>query len=358
MLREPFYMSGRHAESGLGVYAGWVAHEKSFASGQVFFSEDRDIAILLSGECFPEPAIVTRLRRKGHNFGDGKGTWLAHLYEEEGSKFWESLNGSFSGLLIDKRGARAFLFNDRYGTERVYWHQTADAFYFASEAKALLRVLPELREFDQEGVAQFLTFGCTVNWRTLFRGIEILPGGSCWVFRENSSKKERYFDSRTWEALPHLSADSFQDKFDETFKQIVPRYFDSDSPLGLALTGGLDTRMILACEPPNTTRPVTYTFTGEAGDTFDDRVATEVAKTCGLEHQLLRLGQDFFSDFAMHADETVYVTDGCFGIIGAHEIYFNKQARQLAPVRLKEGFDGLVEWIMVSRRRCDHGISR
>ena len=195
--------------------------------------------------------------------------------------------------------------------------------------------MPELREFDQQGVAQFLTFGCTVDWRTLFRGIEILPGGSCWSFQNGTSKRERYFEPQTWEALPSLSPESFQEQLDETFKRILPRYFQTDSDLGIALTGGLDTRMILACAPDNIKRHrFLIRLPGEAGETHDDRVAAEVAKACGLPHQLLRLGPDFFTDFASHADETVYVTDGCFGITGAHEIYFNRQARQLAPVRL------------------------
>ena len=72
----------------------------------------------------------------------------------------------------------------------------------------------------------------------------------------------------------------------------------------------------------------------ETGETFDDRLAARVAKACGLEHRLLRIGADFFSDFASHVDRTVYVTDGCFGLTGAHEIYLNRRARQLAPVRL------------------------
>jgi asparagine synthase (glutamine-hydrolysing) len=67
---------------------------------------------------------------------------------------------------------------------------------------------------------------------------------------------------------------------------------------------------------------------------LDDRLAARVAETCRLEHRLLPISGDFFSDFAAHADRTVFVTDGCFGITGAHEIYLNKQARQLAPVRL------------------------
>jgi len=81
-------------------------------------------------------------------------------------------------------------------------------------------------------------------------------------------------------------------------------------------------------------KPICYTFSGEKGLTLDDRLAARVAETCGLEHKLVRIAPDFFSDFAMHADRTVYLTDGCFGITGAHEIYLNRRARELAPVRL------------------------
>jgi asparagine synthase (glutamine-hydrolysing) len=330
--REEFYSSGTCCAPDLGVYAGWVAHKDSFAAAQPFRSGDGQVIILLAGECFAD--LTANPGTESFGLRRDIGTWLVDLYEDAGQQMFERLNGLFSGLVIDKRRGKVFLFNDRYGTERIYWHETSDAFYFASEAKALLRVLPELREFDPQGVAQFLTFGCTLNWRTLFRGVEILPGGSRWSFQERTSKKERYFDNRTWEALPSLSPESFQKEFDETFKRILPRYFQSDSSLGIALTGGLDTRMILACKPENIESPVSYTFTGETGETFDDRVAAEVARACGLEHQLLRLRRGFFTDFASHADETVYVTDGSFGVIGAHEIYFNRQARQLAPLRL------------------------
>jgi asparagine synthase (glutamine-hydrolysing) len=330
--REEFYCSGTQFVPDLGFYAGWVAHDNSFAAGQPFRSGDGNVIILLSGECFADAAPSG----SGDSSGADRNTggWMADLYEEFGAQMFERLNGTFSGLLIDKREGKVILFNDRYGTERVYWHQAPDAFYFASEAKALLRVLPQLREFDEEGVAQFLTFGCAVNWRTLFHGIEILPGGSRWSFQNGACRRERYFDSQTWEALPSLSPESFQERFDETFKRILPRHFHTDSNLGIALTGGLDTRMILACEPDEIRKPVSYTFTGENGETFDDRVAAEVAEACGLEHEILRLRRDFFTNFPAHADETVYVTDGCFGITGTHEIYLNRQARQLSPIRL------------------------
>jgi asparagine synthase (glutamine-hydrolysing) len=334
MEHEPFYTSGMYAAPEMGIYAGWVAHENSFAAGQVFFNEGKDIALLFSGECFVDPETRAELRRKGHELAEAAGSWMIHLYEEQGDRFFEKLNGLFSGLLIDKRKSKAFLFNDRYGVERIYWHQTKDATYFASEAKALLRILPELRAFDEQGVAQFLTYGCTLEWRTLFRGIQLLPGGSVWSFESGKCQKRKYFSPETWEAQPILTVEAFESEFQETFKRILPRYFESGSKIGISLTGGLDTRMIMACRPEAVEPPVCYTFSGENGQTLDDRLAKRVAETCGLAHRLLRIGPDFFSDFASHADRTVYATDGCFGVLGAHEIYLNAQARQLAPVRL------------------------
>jgi asparagine synthase (glutamine-hydrolysing) len=338
MEHESFYTSGTYFAGEMGTYCGWIAHENSFAANQVFLNEQHDVALIFSGECFADPETPAGLRQKGHTFEKNKGDWLVHLYEEEGDRFFEKLNGLFGGLLIDKRQKKTFLFNDRYGVERIYWHEADGEFYFASEAKALLRVLPKLRDFDQEGVAQFLTYGCTVEGRTLFRDIHLLPGGSRWSFEGGKCHKRKYFSPETWEAQPVLSAEAFESSFQETFKRVLPLYFESDSRIGISLTAGLDSRMIMACRPETARRPVCYTFSGEKGLTLDDRLAAQVAETCGLEHRLLRIGPDFFSDFAAHADRTVYLADGCFGVTGAHEIYLNRQARQLARVRLTGNF--------------------
>jgi asparagine synthase (glutamine-hydrolysing) len=340
MEHEAFYDSGVYSVPDMDIYAGWVAHENSLATGQPFFNERRDVVLLFSGECFVDPETRTGLMQKGHRLGQAAVSWLVHLYEEEGDRFFEKLNGLFSGLLIDKRQGRAFLFNDRYGMERIYWHKTKDATCFASEAKALLRVLPELRAFDQEGVAQFLTFGCTLGQRTLFQGVELLPEASVWSFENGRCQKRKYFSPETWESQPILPAESFVAEFQQTFQQILPRYFESKSKIGISLTGGQDSRMIMACLPKAEEKPVCYTFAGEKRDTLDALLAARVAQVCGLEHQILRIGPDFFSDFASHVDRTVYVTDGCLGSLGAHEIYLNNQARALAPVRLTGVFGG------------------
>jgi asparagine synthase (glutamine-hydrolysing) len=340
MKHAHFYTSGVYAAPEMGVYGGWVAHENSFAAGQPFFNERRDVVLLFSGECFVDPETRTGLRQKGHELGQTAGSWLVHLYEEEGDQFFEKLNGLFSGLLIDKRQGKAFLFNDRYGVERIHWYETEGAIFLASEAKALLRVSPELREFDEEGVTQFLTFGCTLEGRTLFRGVHLLPAGSVWSFENGECHKRKYFSPPTWESQPILTAEAFQSRFQEAFKRILPRYLESDSKIGISLTAGLDSRMTMACLPQTGQKPICYTFSGEKRDTLDARLAARVAEACGLEHQILRIGSDFFSDFASHVDRTVYVTDGSLGSLGAHEIYLNNQARALSPVRLTGVFGG------------------
>ena len=278
MEHESFYDSGVYSVPEMGIYGGWVAHENSFAAGQPFFNERRDVALLLSGECFADAETRTGLRKKGHDLGLAAGSWLVHLYEEEGNRFFEKLNGLFSGLLIDKRQGKAFLFNDRYGLERLYWHETKDAVFFASEAKALLRVLPELRAFDREGVAQFLAFGCTLGEATLFRGVQLLPGASVWSLQNGKCQKRKYFSPETWESQPILSAEAFHAEFHETFRRILPLYFDSESRIGISLTAGSDSRMIMACLPKAEERPVCYTFSGEKRDTLDALLAAKIAE--------------------------------------------------------------------------------
>jgi asparagine synthase (glutamine-hydrolysing) len=337
---EAFYTSGAYSVPAMGIYVGWVAHERSFTAGQIFLNEKEDVALLFSGECFLDLQVGIELRRNGHHVGANQASWLVHLYEQEDAQFVQKLNGLFSGLLIDRRKREAFLFNDRYGMERIYWHETADSFYFASEAKALLKVLPESRTFDQQGVAQFLTYGCTLEEQTLFKGISRLPGGSLWTLENGTCLRQKYFSPESWESQLTLSAEQFESEFQSTFRRVLPRYTESRIPLGISLTAGLDTRMIMACLPETATNAVCYTYSGPSEDTLDVRLAARVAAACGLQHKVLRIGPDFFKNFLTWAEKTIYATDGNFGITGAHEIYLSRQARDVSSVRLTGIFGG------------------
>src|ERR1039458_9315138 len=120
MEHEPFYTSGTYSVPEMGLHVGWVAHEGSFAANQVFFNEQKDIVLVFSGECFVDVETKIRLKQNGHGFSGVGGDCLVHLYEDEGERFFASLNGLFSGLLVDQRQNKILLFNDRYGVERIY----------------------------------------------------------------------------------------------------------------------------------------------------------------------------------------------------------------------------------------------
>ena len=338
MAHEKFYASGVYFVPELRSYAGWVALDSSFAADQVFFNEAKDVALLLSGECFLDFPIKAALAKR-HAIGENAGDWLVHLYEESGEEIFSQLNGLFSGLLIDRRRSCTFLFNDRYGFDRIYVHETSEEVYFASEVKALLRVLPNSRSFDPDGLVDYLAFGCTIEHRTLFRAIELLPAGTVWKFEEGLRRKRRYFSLQHWESQPALGPHEFEREFAETCTRIVPRYFGDATDVGVSLTAGLDTRIVMACRP-RSTKPVCYTYDGRSGETLDTRLARDVAAAVGLPHHVLRLEDDFFSDFPQHANRAVYLTDGAFGVLGAHEAYLSAEARRLAPIRLTGVFGG------------------
>jgi asparagine synthase (glutamine-hydrolysing) len=96
--------------------------------------------------------------------------------------------------------------------------------------------------------------------------------------------------------------------------------------------------MIMACFPESAPAPVCYTFVGLTGETIDARLGRQVARVRGAEHHLIHLTTEFLSAYGAHVDRTVYATDGCSGALGAHEMFFNARARDLAPVRLTGNF--------------------
>jgi asparagine synthase (glutamine-hydrolysing) len=334
MQHEKFYVSGKYSAPELGLFAGWVAMEGSFADAQPVVNERTDVVLMFSGEFFPDADTCARLKPQHDRVRGVDARWLVHLYEERGDSFFESLNGLFSGLLIDRRQGKAFLFNDRYGIERLYLHERHDEIFFASEAKALLRILPQLRAFDEDALADFLNYGCTLEWRSLFKGIQCLPGASLCTYDGKRWDKRRYFSPEAWEAQTPLTAEVFVDELEDRFSRILPHYFVPDRKIGVSLTGGLDTRMILACRPRTAEGVVSYTFCGADRDTLDARLAARVAAAAQIPHHAIRIGDEFFSNFPSLVDRTVYITDGCFGATGAHEIYLNAQARRFAPIRL------------------------
>lgn len=343
MLHEPFYTNGTYTCEKLGVYAGWICHKDSFCDCLPIYNEKKNIILLFFGEDFAEPDTCNFLKSKNHQFKKINASYIVHTYEEKGINCLADLNGWFSGLLIDLQKNIIILFNDRFGMQKIFYHEGQDAFYFASEAKALLKICPELRSLNTQGVAELLSCACVLENRTLFRDIYLLPYASAWIFEGNSNaRKTKYFTPDVWENQPWLEKDFFYEKLRETFHKILKKYLRSNQKIGISLTGGLDTRMIMAnMDLPEGKFPC-YTFGGMYRDSFDVKIARKIAAVKGQTHQTIVVGKDFLDKFPHWAEKTVYVTDGYLNVTFASEIFIHKLARELAPIRLTGNWGGEV----------------
>src|ERR1700687_336526 len=340
LCHESSYTTGTWIDESLGVYVGWVARRNSFSDGMPLRNEDRDVSLVFSGEDFPEPGTVSRLKQRGHAVGASAPGYLVHLYEEDAS-FPEPLNGRFQGLLVDRKQGLTSLFNDRYGMHRVYYHESRQAFYFAAEAKAILAVRPELRTMDSRGLGEYLVCGCVLENRTIFSGIQVLPPASRWVFRNASiERKSNYFSPKQWEQQTQLEPEAYYQELREVFSRNLPRYFNGEEPIAMSLTGGLDTRMIMAWKKPPPGGLPCYSFGGMFRDSRDVVVARKMASPCRQPYQVISVGDEFLGEYPSWAERTVYVTDGCAGVQHSGILFANERAREIAPVRMTGNYGG------------------
>lgn len=334
LMHEQSYVTGTWIEGSLGVYVGWTARNNSFSSQMPLTSERGDRVLVFSGEEYPEPSAIAGLRQRNHVFDDNPAAYLVHVSEEDRA-FPRSLNGRFQGLLVDRSAGTAALFNDRYGMQRMYYHEAGDIFFFAGEAKAILAVRPELRKIDPRSLGEFVACGCVLENRTLFSGLLTLPTASKWIFQNSVlQRKEKYFEAAEWEKLGALDPESYYKQLREAFSRNLPRYFNGREKIGISLTGGLDSRMIVAWMHSEPQSLPSYTFGGPFRDCEDVIVARKIARVWRQPHQTIPIGEQFLKRFDHYAEKTVYLSDGCAAVSRSPDLYLNEIVSSIAPVRM------------------------
>jgi len=334
LRHESFYQTGIQIDETLGVYVGWAVLKNSFADGMPLRNEQGDISLVFSGEEYPEPGTARRLKERGHSLETKGPSYLVHLYEDDPT-FPLSLNGMFHGLLLDRRRGMAMLFNDRYGMHPVYYHDAKEAFYFAAEAKAILAVCPELRSVDPRSLGEFVACGSILEGRTMFQGIQALAPASAWIFREHAlERRKAYFKPHEWEQQAPLAPEPFYQELRDVLARNLPRYFNGQQRVGMTLTGGLDTRVIMAWQKPAPGSLPCYTFGGMFRECQDVSVARRVAGICGQSHQVLTVGDEFLSQFAHYAERSVYLSEGGVDVSRSSDLYVSERAREIAPAKV------------------------
>lgn len=324
-----------------GLYLGWSTRKNSHCDGMPLYDKSGKSVLVLSGEEYSQPQCVVADERR-RSLGTHQPSYLSPQYENS-SKFPNSLNGRFHGVLFDQNRGAIILFNDRYGLHRLYYHESRESFYFAAEAKAILNVRPELRKVDARGLGEFISCGCVLENRTLFDDIRVLPPASAWTFRNGLVKEKRtYFQPQEWEEQEPLDLLGYYKELRDVFSRSLPRYLRGQQRIAMSLTGGLDSRLIMAwTKSPQGSLPC-YSFGGMFRDCQDVRLARQVANACQQSHQVIRVGHEFLSRFAQYAKRAIYLTDGCVGVSRSVDLYLNEHAAEVAPVRMTGNYGGEV----------------
>ena len=331
---EPSYSSGIWVDESVGLYVGWTTLKGSFCDGMPIANECGNVHLIFSGEEYPASQNVQLLRSRGHDIGSTESAYIVHLYEEDPA-FVRNLNGMFHGVIADRAHGMVNLFVDRYGMHRLYYHEAKDAFYFAAEAKAILAVRPDLRTCDLPALGEFIACSCVLGNRSVFRDIRVLPGASWWTFRDSRvESRTTYFEPSQWEAQGTLAPDPYYEELRTVLTTTLPRYFAGWQKNGMAMTGGLDTRVILATQRPAPGSLRGYTFGSRLRDTYDVRIGRRVAGVCQQPHQVIEVGDGFLSKFGDYAKRSVFITEGTVDLCRAPDLYVSEKVREIAPAKI------------------------
>jgi asparagine synthase (glutamine-hydrolysing) len=334
MYRRDSFESGTYVNEDRHVYVGWTCHHGSYSDCLPIKGISGDMAMFFAGEHYSqegdeEETAASNSRRTN------KAEVLLPLYCEKGEAFFPYLNGFFHGLIIDPRNEEVILFNDRFGMQRLYYYEEPNAFYFASEAKSILAIRPEARAFDLIGLGEWLSCGAALGYRSLFRGVHVLPGAARWTWhRDLSLHRRKYFSPDSWERQPELGPEDFYSHLRSTFVKRLPAYLKSEGTIGMSATGGLDTRMIMANLGSGRSLIHCYSFNGPCRENLDVSIGRQVAQAAGLPHTTINITNEFFQRFDRFAEDVVLSTDGNLGMSGAPNIFVNRVCREISPIRL------------------------
>ncbi len=215
---------------------------------QPFFNEDNSVVVLCNGEIYNHDSLRTELKEKGHIFkSKSDAEVIAHLYEEKGLNFAAFLDGMFAIVIWDKNKKKLVLVRDRVGVKPLYYYHKDGDLIFASEIKAISEHPDVSREIDQKSLGAYFSLNYIPYPSTIFKNIYKLPPAHMLVFKNGDIDLDSYWF--LLDKLPStrsMSESKWISLLKNSFIESVEKRLMSDMPLGVLLSGGLDSSSIVA----------------------------------------------------------------------------------------------------------------
>ena len=279
---------------------------------QPMTNEDETVWITYNGEIYNHATLRPGLEAKGHRYQTRSDTeTILHLYEEEADRCVESLQGMFAFALWDRPRERLLLARDRLGIKPLYYSVTDQELLFASEIKAILAVTPERPALNHAALPEFLATRFLAGDETFFQGIRKLPPGHVLTWSlAGGPRRRRYWSLPTGTDDSRAGLGERSDELRARLEATIRSHLMSDVPLGLFLSGGLDSSGLAALMAPMVSDRIRTFSVG-----FDDSGSNELpfarlaARAVGAQHHEVVLSpDDFFGSLPRliwHEDEPI-----------------------------------------------------
>jgi asparagine synthase (glutamine-hydrolysing) len=317
MLDEPFYQQFLYEDSHVSM--GRVGLDIVHPFPQPAWNETDTVAVVMEGEIYDYAEHRARLEKAVHCFETTSHAELfAHYYEELGPAFVSQLNGVFAAAIWDQRARKLVLVNDHMALQPLYYTPNrVEGFAFASGVRALL-TLPDLpKTLDRLAVAQFLAFDHVVDDHTLLSEVKQLPAATILTVSDGKITSHKYWRPNYPVHYPLRSIDEYCEALQPVLRRAFQCQMSWDHPIGVLLSGGLDSRVVAAeLRSMSNGNPLnTFTFGNPGCD--DARYASEVSKQLDIPHFFYTLRSDYLIQCA---NKGVRLSDGLANVVHMHTL--------------------------------------
>jgi asparagine synthase (glutamine-hydrolysing) len=275
-------------------------------------SEDGTVWIVFNGEIYNHSVLRKELIAQGHHFKTNSDTeTIVHLYEEYGRECVHHLRGMFAFAIWDGRARKLFVARDRMGIKPLYYHLSPEAFVFGSEIKVVLAYPGMSAAFHRSALPEYLAFGYVSGADTFYHGIhKLLPGHWLEIDEHGKVRNECYWDLRVQSDEKEIREAEYVSTYRALLESAVSSHMMSDVPLGVFLSGGLDSSAVAGLATHIRGGPIETFSVGYSEHAYSELPhARVVAQHLNSTHHEVLVGQrDFFDalpHLIWHEDEPI-----------------------------------------------------